>query len=161
MPVTEQDVLDVLRSSPRALKAKEIAANLTHKKGERITRTEVNRLLYNDMKPRRLVARGDGDTWQVRTEPRPDSTSQGNGPSRATSGRPTFYDILEVLPTAHARVIEKAYKALVGLYHPDRASPETRKEFEEKMKNINVAYETLSDEQKRRRYDDTLRRQKH
>ena len=69
---------------------------------------------------------------------------------------PTHYEILQVAPNAHPRVIEKAYKVLVTLYHPDRAAPENRRECEEIMKLINLSYELLSDSQKRKEYDATL-----
>ena len=50
----------------------------------------------------------------------------------------------------------KAYKALAAVYHPDHSIPVERAKAEERMKLINVAYETLSDSRKRVEYDKTL-----
>src|SRR5690606_32302865 len=47
--------------------------------------------------------------------------------------------------------IKRSYKRLVLKWHPDRNFGD--KEAEEKFKHINLAYETLSDAEKRRSYD--------
>lgn len=65
----------------------------------------------------------------------------------------TYYDILEVSPRASKEVIEKAYRVLAKKYHPDVNPPEQRAQCEEYMKVINVAYETLMDDDKRSLYD--------
>lgn len=65
----------------------------------------------------------------------------------------TYYDILEVSPRASKEVIEKAYRVLAKKYHPDVNPPEQRAQCEEYMKAINVACETLIDDDKRRQYD--------
>ena len=64
-----------------------------------------------------------------------------------------YYSILEVEKTASQEEIKKAYRKLAMKYHPDRASEDKKKEFEEKFKKINEAYSILSDEQKRKEYD--------
>jgi len=57
---------------------------------------------------------------------------------------------LGVSPDATADEIKKAYRKLARKYHPDvNKSPEA----EEKFKEINAAYEILSDPQKRKQYD--------
>lgn len=61
-----------------------------------------------------------------------------------------YYDILEINETASNEVIKAAYKALVKKYHPDNNS---NVEIQSKMMEINEAYETLSDEVKRKKYD--------
>ena len=67
----------------------------------------------------------------------------------------TYYDILEVSEKASQEVIRMAYKALCKKYHPDVYQGD--KSFaEEQMKKINEAYETLSDETKKRQYDYSL-----
>lgn len=68
----------------------------------------------------------------------------------------TLYEILEVSENASPEVIEKAYKILVKKYHPDLQPPEQKKNAEDKMKQINEAYDILGDEQKRKSYDSEL-----
>ncbi len=68
----------------------------------------------------------------------------------------TYYQILGVTPDAEDVVIRAAYKALSQRYHPDKFKG-SAKEAEAKMKEINVAYDILSDKQKRKAYDDELK----
>jgi molecular chaperone DnaJ len=61
-----------------------------------------------------------------------------------------YYEILGVDRDASTEDIRKAYRRLARMYHPDvNKSPEA----EERFKEINEAYEVLSDEQKRLAYD--------
>ena len=62
-----------------------------------------------------------------------------------------YYEVLGVAKTASAEEIKKAYRKSAMKYHPDRNPGD--KEAEEKFKEIGEAYEVLSDEQKRARYD--------
>ena len=69
-----------------------------------------------------------------------------------------YYKILEIDKNASQEIIEKAYKVLVKKYHPDlQTSPEMKLKCETKIKEINEAYETLSDASKKEIYDNTLR----
>jgi len=62
-----------------------------------------------------------------------------------------FYDVLGIAKAATADEIKKAYRTLAMKYHPDR-NPDN-KESEEKFKEVQEAYEILSDEKKRHTYD--------
>ena len=67
-----------------------------------------------------------------------------------------FYEILEIDLNASPEIVEKAYKTLVKKYHPDLQNGDKKAKYEEKLKVINKAYETLSDPEKRKAYDETL-----
>ncbi len=62
-----------------------------------------------------------------------------------------YYEILEVTKTATSEEIKKAYRKKAIQFHPDKNPGD--KEAEEKFKEAAEAYEILSDEQKRARYD--------
>lgn len=72
----------------------------------------------------------------------------------------TLYEVLEVSENASKEVIEKAYKVLAKKYHPDLQTLENKQMAEQKMKQINEAYDILSDDTKRREYDEKLDRQR-
>ena len=61
-----------------------------------------------------------------------------------------YYKILGISKNATEAEIKKAYRKLALEYHPDRNKS---KEAEEKFKEVNKAYEVLSDSQKRQTYD--------
>lgn len=63
-----------------------------------------------------------------------------------------LYSVLGVSPDAEAVVITAAYRALSAKYHPDRWTGEAQFAHE-RMAEINMAYETLGDERRRRDYD--------
>ena len=63
-----------------------------------------------------------------------------------------YYEVLGVSKTATDEEIKKAYRKLAKKYHPD-ANPDNKKEAEAKFKELNEAYEVLSDKQKRQNYD--------
>ena len=65
--------------------------------------------------------------------------------------RVDFYRILGVSREASDDVIKKAYRKLVFEHHPDR-NPNS-KEAEEKIREINAAYEVIGDAEARRNYD--------
>ena len=62
-----------------------------------------------------------------------------------------FYEVLGVDRGAGDDEIKKAYRKLAKQYHPD-LNPDD-KEAEKNFKEVNEAYEVLSDKEKRARYD--------
>ncbi|HEY5571275.1 MAG TPA: DnaJ domain-containing protein, partial [Bacteroidales bacterium] len=62
-----------------------------------------------------------------------------------------FYEILEISKSATAEEIKKAYRKKAIQYHPDKNPG--NKEAEEKFKEAAEAYEVLSDQTKKERYD--------
>lgn len=66
------------------------------------------------------------------------------------AGKRDYYDVLGVSRDASDDEIKKAYRSLAKKYHPDiNKAPDA----EEKFKEINEAYEVLSDPEKRKTYD--------
>ncbi len=70
-----------------------------------------------------------------------------------------YYEILEVNKKASKEVIEKAYKVLVKKYHPDLYSGQKKEYAEKKIKEINEAYNVLTDEFMKEQYDTELEKQ--
>ncbi|XP_058054519.1 dnaJ homolog subfamily B member 6 isoform X2 [Anopheles bellator] len=63
-----------------------------------------------------------------------------------------YYKVLDVSRTATDAEIKKAYKKLALRWHPDK-NPDNPEESNKRFKEISEAYEVLSDEKKRRVYD--------
>ena len=65
-----------------------------------------------------------------------------------------YYDVLGVEKSVSDDELKKAYRRLARQHHPDlQTGDHQKKAAEVKFKEINEAYETLSDHEKRRRYD--------
>ena len=62
-----------------------------------------------------------------------------------------YYEVLGITKKASSEEIKRAYRSLARRYHPDRNPG--NKIAEEKFKDINEAYEVLSDANKRLEYD--------
>ena len=69
-----------------------------------------------------------------------------------SSTKRDYYEVLGVARDADAAAIKRAYRKLAKKYHPD-ANPDNKEEAEIKFKELNEAYEVLSDKQKRSMYD--------
>jgi molecular chaperone DnaJ len=63
-----------------------------------------------------------------------------------------YYAVLGVTKTASADEIKKAYRKLARQYHPDANAGDSK--AEEKFKEVSEAYDVLSDDAKRREYDE-------
>jgi molecular chaperone DnaJ len=64
-----------------------------------------------------------------------------------------YYEVLGVTRTASGEEIKRSYRRLAMKYHPDRNNGEGRAEAELRFKECAEAYEVLSDDKKRQRYD--------
>lgn len=62
-----------------------------------------------------------------------------------------YYEVLGVSRDASPDEIRKAYRKLAHQYHPDKTGGD--KDAEEKLKEINAAYDTLKNPEKRAQYD--------
>ena len=63
-----------------------------------------------------------------------------------------FYRVLGVAPNATPAAIRRAYHRLAKQYHPDSGAAASLQAFQE----LQLAYETLSDAERRQRYDEAL-----
>jgi len=64
-----------------------------------------------------------------------------------------YYEILGVSRNATDKEIKSAYRKLARKWHPDLHTDKDKKTAEEKFKQVNEAYEVLSDSEKRAKYD--------
>ena len=63
-----------------------------------------------------------------------------------------YYEVLGINKNATDDEVKKAYKKLAKKWHPD-LNPDNKKEAEDKMKEINEAYDIHKDPKKRAQYD--------
>src|SRR3989344_5302988 len=68
------------------------------------------------------------------------------------NGKPDYYDILGVEKTASADEIKKAYRKQALEWHPDKHK-DNKEAAEKRFKEINEAYQVLSDSKKRSAFD--------
>ena len=67
-----------------------------------------------------------------------------------------YYELLQVNQNATQEIIEKAFKVLAKKYHPDLQNEINKEKSAEIFKEINEAYQVLSDSEKREEYDRSL-----
>jgi curved DNA-binding protein CbpA len=71
----------------------------------------------------------------------------------------TFYQLLEIVPSAGADEIKRAFRIQIARYHPDKVQhlgQEFQEMAAERAAGLTEAYRILSDEQRRASYDATL-----
>lgn len=69
----------------------------------------------------------------------------------------TLYDVLGVSQDASETEIRRQYQELARQFHPDKSDTDSAKE---KFLKVTEAWHVLGDTQKRREYDDQLKREK-
>src|SRR5689334_2575550 len=67
---------------------------------------------------------------------------------------PTLYEVLGIKPDATDAEIKHAYRRLTRKFHPDRNPGDN--DCVAKFKDVQNAYEVLSDKQERAKYDDVI-----
>merc|ERR1712238_271040 len=81
-----------------------------------------------------------------------------NGLPSPTKEIKTHYDVLDVDPdTCTLSIIKKAYRKLALMHHPDRVPAEKKEESTIKFREVNEAYEILSDTDRKAEYDRSLK----
>eukprot|EP00934_Nitzschia_sp_Nitz4_P004537 Nitzschia sp. Nitz4//scaffold160_size51814//43607//45094//NITZ4_006918-RA/size51814-processed-gene-0.65-mRNA-1//-1//CDS//3329537869//4527//frame0 len=82
------------------------------------------------------------------------STVSARRQSASTPKDEDYYQLLGVKKSAPPQKIKSAYRKLALKYHPDKVEdPDQRPAAEEKFVQLNQAYEVLSDDEKRKVYD--------
>lgn len=124
----------------------------------KIISSEINSITHSDNdisldseEMRKLEEEWKKEKEKLKEEQRKSESTKRNQSKRTT--QPNYYAILGVKPSATLSEIEKAYKELAKKYHPDLHNTGEKKFYEEKMKEINIAYDVLTDSVKRNKYD--------
>lgn len=78
---------------------------------------------------------------------------QSSSAKASTKDPDDYYNILGVKKTAKPKEIKSAYRKLALKYHPDKVEESEKEAAEEKFVKVSEAYSVLSDEEKRKVYD--------
>lgn len=71
----------------------------------------------------------------------------------------TYYEILKVSHNSTKEEIKKKYKEIVTKIHPDKVKPENKEKATKVLAIVNEAYETLINEEKRKKYDQKIKQE--
>jgi len=94
---------------------------------------------------------------QQRTQPGGSRRDDWQTAAGLLSGDDNYYQLLDVPVTASKREITKAYRMIMLKWHPDRVREDQRDHAEDLAKRLNLAYATLADPVRRKRYDESIR----
>jgi len=124
----------------------------------------VNCKVYDDMKREWLEYRLDDDIDEINKlmkEEQIKSSSSSSGRSTSSSSRrrvksTEYYDLLDIQPDASPSEIRSAYRKKARIIHPDKNPDDAN--AEENFRLLSAAYQTLSDPNKRHKYDTSGRK---
>lgn len=68
-----------------------------------------------------------------------------------------YYTILEITDLASQEDVKKSYRRLVCKYHPDKTHADAA--YDDQIRDINEAYATLGDPEKRKDYDNEMKKE--
>jgi len=86
------------------------------------------------------------------------TAERANGLTYNGNMKKDYYKILQIDPEASLEVMNNAYRTLVRQYHPDLYHTQRKSMMNEKMQQINEAYQVLSNAGTRADYDRKFRR---
>jgi len=74
---------------------------------------------------------------------------------------PNYYTILQVSQQANLEEIKKSFRKLALQFHPDKVEESKREEAKRQFQELHIAYKTLSNPEKKEKYDYELRYGEH
>jgi molecular chaperone DnaJ len=85
------------------------------------------------------------------------SSARSQRVRRTPGAEQDYYQLLGVSYSATFEEITRAYREKMKRAHPDRQRPDQRREAEERAKQLNLAFTTLSKADSRRAYDEKIK----
>jgi DnaJ-class molecular chaperone len=92
-----------------------------------------------------FVVEAFGSKRNIEDQPSGNSSGKGLRSDEKAVTEPTWFEVLEVAPTASVNEIKAAYRERVRQYHPDRVQGlgfELRQIADQKVKQLNAAYDS-------------------